>query len=87
MPLLAWSARSRGFPSHLIDRLVLPEADVKRVAQEVVGRPRQIGDLGDQLWLDPMHAKTERAYRQGIKPLSRFGCRLKLFETSILLMR
>jgi hypothetical protein len=41
--------------AHLIGRLVLAKPDVNRVSQEVVGRPGQIGDLGDKLQLDPMN--------------------------------
>ena len=39
--------------AHLIGRLVLAKPDVSRVSQEVVGRPGQIGDLGDKLQQDP----------------------------------
>jgi hypothetical protein len=42
---------------HLIGRLVLAQSDVNRVPQKVVGGPGQIGDLGDELWLDPMNAR------------------------------
>ena len=45
-----------GLPPNIIGRLVLAQADVNRVSQEVVGRPGQIGDLGDKLRLDPMDA-------------------------------
>ena len=52
---------SRDFPPHLVGRLVLAEADVNRVPQQVVSRPGQVGDLGDKLRLDPMHPrKNER---------------------------
>jgi len=49
-------SNSRGFPPDLRRWLVRAEADVNRVTQEVVGRPGQIGDLGDELRLDPMNA-------------------------------
>ena len=35
------------------------------MAQEVVGRLRQIGDLGDQLWLDPMYARQNERIDKG----------------------
>ena len=35
------------------------------MAQEVVGRPRQIGDLGDQLWLAPMYARQNERIDKG----------------------
>jgi hypothetical protein len=35
------------------------------VPQEAVGRPGQIGDLGDELRLDPMGLATEQAASQG----------------------
>ena len=39
----------------------MAQPDIDRVAQEVVGRPGQIGDLDDKLRLDPVHArKNER---------------------------
>jgi hypothetical protein len=41
---------------NLLRRLVLPEANVNRVPQEVVGRPGQIGDLDDKLGLDPVYS-------------------------------
>jgi hypothetical protein len=34
--------------SHLLGGLVPAEADIDRVSQEVVGRPGQIGDNGDE---------------------------------------
>jgi hypothetical protein len=33
-------------------RLVLAQPDVNRMSQEVVGRPGQVCDLGNKLWLD-----------------------------------
>ena len=61
-------------PPYLIGRLVLAETDVNRMAQEVVGRPCQIGDLGDKFRLDPMNARqhkrraeTRPAWRQHVK--------------------
>ena len=39
---------------------VLAKSDVNRVSQQVVGRPGQIGDLGDKLRLDPMHAREHK---------------------------
>jgi hypothetical protein len=61
-------------PPYLIGRLVLAETDVNRVAQEVVGRPCQKGDLGDKFRLDPMNARqhkrraeTSPAWRQHVK--------------------
>jgi hypothetical protein len=44
------------FSTHLIGRLVFPQPDVNRVAQQIVGRPGQIGNLGDELRFDPMDA-------------------------------
>jgi hypothetical protein len=41
-------------PPNLLGWLVFPQADVNRVSQEIVGRPGQIGDLGDKLGLDAM---------------------------------
>ena len=41
---------------HLIGWLVLPQSHVNRVPQEVVGRPCEVGDLSDELRLDPVHA-------------------------------
>jgi hypothetical protein len=53
--------KARHFPSHLRRRLVRSEPDVNRLPQETVGGPSQIGDLGDELRLDPMHlGKNER---------------------------
>jgi hypothetical protein len=48
---------------HLVGRLVLAQADVNRVPQEVVGRPGQIRDLGNQPWLDPTNAKRTNTNR------------------------
>jgi hypothetical protein len=48
---------SHSFPPHLVGRFVLAEPDINRVSQEIVGRPGQMGDLGDKLRLDPMDAK------------------------------
>jgi hypothetical protein len=54
--------------SHLIGWLVLPQPDVNRVPQEVVSRPGQIGDLSDELRLNPMHArKNERGAKAGLR--------------------
>jgi hypothetical protein len=47
---------ARGFPSDICRRLVLAKPDINRMSQEVVRRPGQIGDLGDELRLDPMDA-------------------------------
>ena len=44
---------------HLIRRLVLSQPDVNRMAQKVIGRPSQIGDLRDELWLDPVGARED----------------------------
>jgi hypothetical protein len=41
---------------HLTGRLVLPQPDVNRVPQQIVGRPGQKGDLSDKLRFDPMDA-------------------------------
>jgi hypothetical protein len=74
-----WS-RSRGFPPHLIGRLVLPEADIDRVSQEVVGPPGQVGDLGDQLRLDPVHSREDqrRSEARGGEALRPSGSRRRL---------
>jgi hypothetical protein len=63
----SWAARdffclvpSLALTSDLIRGLVIAQAHVDRVAQEIVGRPSQIGDLGDQLWLDPMNARKNK---------------------------
>jgi hypothetical protein len=51
---------------HLIGRLILPQPHIDRVPQEVVGGPGQIGDLSDQLRLDPMDSrKDERGAEAG----------------------
>ena len=63
---LVHSRLTSHFP-HLVCRLVLAQADVDRVAQKVVSRPGQIGDLCDKLRLDPMHArKNERRSEAGL---------------------
>jgi hypothetical protein len=41
---------------NLIGRLVFAQPDINRVSQEVVGRPSQIGDLGDNLFGLPIGA-------------------------------
>lgn len=51
--LMKW----RRFPPHLIDRFVLAQSDVNGVPQSVVGGPGQVRDPGDELWLDPRHAR------------------------------
>lgn len=48
-----------GFPSHLSGRLVFPQADVNCVPQEIVRRPRQVGDFDDETRLDPMNARED----------------------------
>jgi hypothetical protein len=53
----------RGFPPHLICRLVIAEADVNRVPKELVGCPYQIGDLRNELGLDPMHSRQKNEWR------------------------
>ena len=45
---------SLSLPPHPAGRFVLPQSDVNRVAQEVVGGPCQIGDLSHQLRLNPV---------------------------------
>jgi hypothetical protein len=55
------------FTPHLVGRLILAKPNIDRMTQEVVGRPGQIGDLPDELWLDPMDAgKNERRSPGGI---------------------
>ena len=39
---------------HLLSGLVLPQPDINRLPQQIVGGPGQIGDLGDKLRLDPI---------------------------------
>ena len=51
------STRSSHFPVHLRRRLVRSKPYVNRLPQEAVGRPGEIGDLGDQLRLNPMHLR------------------------------
>jgi hypothetical protein len=51
--------RTAGLPLNVHRRLVFPQPNVTRVAQEVVGRPGRKGDLGDQLWLDPMDPRED----------------------------
>jgi hypothetical protein len=58
LPVLLLSAP--GLPPHLLRWLVLAQPNINRVTQEVVGRPRQIGDLGDKFRLDPMHARQDK---------------------------
>ena len=53
-PLIPWPPLT--LSPHLVRGLVLPQPDVNRVAKEIVGRPGQIGDLGDKLRLDPVDA-------------------------------
>ena len=56
----------RSFSPDIRRQLVLPEAGVNRVPQEAIGRPGQIGDLGDNLRLDPVHSrKDERRSEAG----------------------
>jgi hypothetical protein len=56
----AWAgaalANFASLPPNFLCRLVFPQSDVNRVEKQPVGRPGQIGDLGDQLRLDPMDA-------------------------------
>ena len=49
-------AKATPLPSHLVGRLVRSEPDINRLPQEPIPGPRQIGDLGDQLRLNPMHS-------------------------------
>jgi hypothetical protein len=46
-------------PPHLIGRLILAQPDIDRVPEQIVRRPSQIGDLGDELWLDPMDKRED----------------------------
>ena len=43
------------FPPHLVGRLILPQPDIDRLPHQVVGRPGEIGDLGHELWFDPVN--------------------------------
>ena len=52
-------------PPDLRRRLVLPQPDVNRVSQQVVGRPGQIGYLGHKLRLDPGRGTRQAASRTG----------------------
>jgi hypothetical protein len=52
-------SRSRGFPPDLLRGLVLTKADVNCLPQQIVSGPRQILDLGDKLWLDPVDARHD----------------------------
>jgi hypothetical protein len=45
---------------HLVGRLVFPEPDVNRMAQEAVGRPGQKSDLGNKVRLDPMYSRKNK---------------------------
>jgi hypothetical protein len=65
---------ARGFPSDVRCRFVLAQADVNCVAEQPVCSPRQIGDFGDELRLNPMdagedkrRAEASRARRQDVK--------------------
>jgi hypothetical protein len=54
-------SNSRGFPPNVRRAFVLAKPNIDRVPQEAIGRPGQIGDLGDKLRLDPVHPrKNER---------------------------
>jgi hypothetical protein len=53
-------SNARRFPPNVHRTLVLPQPDINCVPQEVVGRPGQIGDLGDKLWLDSMNARQDK---------------------------
>jgi hypothetical protein len=61
---------------HLIGRLVLPQPDVNRVAQQIVGRPGQMSvtPRNPFLWirrvLDPFYCA--RALRRGRRRLGRY---------------
>jgi hypothetical protein len=50
----AWSLL---LPPHLIGRLIFPQSDIDGVSQQIVRGPGQIGDLNDELRLDPMDAR------------------------------
>jgi hypothetical protein len=53
--------RACNFSPHLLCWLVLAQPHVNRLPQEPIACPSQIGDLGDQLRLDPMDAgRNER---------------------------
>jgi hypothetical protein len=41
---------------HVLGRLVFPQPDVDRLPQQAVVGPGQVAYLGDELWLNPMHA-------------------------------
>ena len=48
--------------------LVLAQPDEDRMAKEPIVRPAQIGDLGDQLWPDPMRlGQLQAACRSGCR--------------------
>ena len=57
--------RSYSFSPHLNGRLVVAQSDVNRVTQEAIGGPGQIGDLANQLRLDPMHARKNKRRAEG----------------------
>jgi hypothetical protein len=59
-----WNARD--FSLYIARRLILAQADIDRVSQEIVGRPSQIGDLADQLRLNPVNTgENERRTEAG----------------------
>jgi hypothetical protein len=53
-------SNARRFPPNVHRTLVLPQPDINCVPQEVVGRPGQIGGLGDKVWLDSMNARQSK---------------------------
>ena len=60
-------APSSTLPPNLLRRLVLAQADKDRVAQKVVSRPGQIGDLCDKRRINPMHpGKNQRRAETGL---------------------
>jgi hypothetical protein len=48
------------FTPYLIGRLVLPQPDVNRVTKQIFDCPGQIGDLRDQLGLDPVDSRQNK---------------------------
>ena len=68
-PLVATPVELTRIPVGRPSPVCPPEADVNRVPQEAVG-PGPVGDLGDKLWLDPVHTRknqrrTEPPLRSG----------------------
>src|ERR671935_2554091 len=56
---------SRSLADDMLRPLVVAETEIAWMSQLAVGRPLAEADLGDQLWLDPVHALHGHSFRVG----------------------